>query len=276
MTWICGVDEIASETQISEGWTYAVLPIEATSAIDAAVSGCETKTFHGKKFKKQRAADYELFLNAVRTELLNHAGAHLTFTLLETKWKNQFLALTNTIVSGGLQGAGITDPVAISIAKHLFPGLATLQRLTCTTPTSIIGVEIDSDSVSAKLALSSVTVSGRTIATAKILGFAYEAYRKKLFPSSPQLGDNGILALNDAKSRAVQAADVFGNFALSYIFVQLGHTSKSRAVKAEIFERVFSSEITPGPIHTVATLTGPTNNDIQLTQPGGLTLRIGS
>lgn len=275
MPWICGVDEIASETQISEGWTYAVLPIAATYAIDAAVSGCNVKTFHGKKFKKDQAADYELFLSAIRTELLNHAGAHLTFTLLESTWKSQFLASTSAIVSGGLQGAGITDPVAISIATHLFPGLATLQRLTSATPTPIIGVEIDSDSVSAKLALSRVAVSSQTIATGKILGFAYEAYRKKLFPSSPKLGSDGILALNDAKSRAIQAADVFGNFALAYMFVQLGHKSKSRVVKAGIFEHVFSSEITPKPIHAAATLTGLTNNDIQLTQPGGLTLRIG-
>jgi hypothetical protein len=139
-----------------------------------------------------------------------------------------------------------------------------------------MSIEIDSDNVSAKLALNGVVISGQTIATAKILGFAYEAYRKKLFPSSPQLCSNGICALDDAKSRAIQAADVFGNFALSYIFVQLGHPSKSRALKASIFERVFSNEITPGPIHTTATLTGPTNNDIQLTQSGGLTLRIGS
>lgn len=275
MPWTAGVDEVGSETQISEGWTYAVLPTAAIAAIDAAVSSCSVKTFHGKKFKKNQAADYEMFLNAVRTELLNNAEAHLTFTLLEATWKNQFLVSTSGIVSGGFQAAGITDPVAINIAKHLFPGLATLQRLTLTTPAPVINIEIDSDSVSAKLALSSVAIAGKRIATAKILGFSYEAYRKKLFPCSPKLGDNGILVLDDAKSRAIQAADVFGNFALAYIFTQLGHGSKSRAVKAAIFQRVFSQEITPGPIHTAATLTGPTNNDILLTQAGGLTLRIG-
>lgn len=276
MTWVCGVDEIASETQVSEGWTYAVLPIAAVSAIDAAVSGCGVKAFHGKKFKTNQASDYEFFLNTIRTELLNHNGAHLTFTLLEATWKNQFLASTRNIVSGGFQGAGITDPVAISIAEHLFPGLATLQRLTSQTPSAGIRIEIDSDSVSAKLARNSVVVSGKKMATAKILGFAYEAYRKRLFPSSPQLLSNSILVLDDAKSRAIQAADVFGNFALAYIFFQLGHKSKSRTSKAKIFEQVFNGEIMPGPIHTATMLTGPTNNDIQLAHSGGLTLRIGS
>jgi len=276
MYWVSGVDEIASETQVSEGWTYAVLPVAAISAIDGAVSGCGVKTFHGKKFKKGQASDYELFLNAIRAELLKQDGAHLTFTLLEATWKNQFLASTKTIVSRGLQGAGITDPVAIEISEHLFPGLATLQRLTSTMPGTIIGIEIDSDSVSEKLALNSLVISGKTIATAEILEFAYEAYRKKLFPGSPQLCGNGISALSDSKSRAIQAADVFGNFALAYIFVQLGHPSTSRAVKANIFERVFGNEITPGPIHAAAALTGTTNNDIQLKQSGGLTLRIGS
>lgn len=82
MNWIAGIDEIGSETQMSEGWTYAVLPDVGISAIDSAVSACTVKTFHGKKFKKREAADYEAFLNAARCELLKHQDAFLTFTLL--------------------------------------------------------------------------------------------------------------------------------------------------------------------------------------------------
>lgn len=275
MCWIAGVDEIASETQVSEGWTYAVLPDAAVSAIDSAVANCNVKAFHGKKFKKSQKADYEKFLSAARSELLKHQNSFLSFTLLEISWKNQFLAFANRLVDGGIQGAGVTDPYALAIAKHLFPGLITFQRLAASANLAAIEIEIDSDDISKKLAQSNFSVKGKSIPTAKLLGWAYEAHRKKQFPASPTLGAGGIRALTDAKSRAIQVADVFGNFALSYIFIQLGHTSKTRKMKAEIFERVFGGEITPGPISTAAKLSGATKNDIELTQPGGLTLRLG-
>lgn len=275
MCWVAGVDEVASETQISEGWTYAAFPDVAIAAIDSAVSGCSVKTFHGKKFKKAQEADYETFLAAVRNELLQHQNSFLTFTLLETSWKSDFLGFASRLITGGIQGAGVNDPDALSIANHLFPGLATFQRLTCCINLPAIDIEIDSDDISKKLAQSSISAKGKSIPVAKLLGWAYEAYRKQQFPTSPALGTRGIQALSDAKSRVIQVADVFGNFALSYIFIQLGDTSKTRKVKAEIFERVFSSEITPGPILGAAKLSGPSGNDIELTQPGGLTLRLG-
>jgi len=98
MNWVAGVDEVASETQMSEGWTYAVLPDVAISAIDSAVSSCSVKTFHGKKFKKAQAADYETFLAVARAELLNHQNAFLTFTLLEISWKTQFLGFASRLI----------------------------------------------------------------------------------------------------------------------------------------------------------------------------------
>lgn len=274
MSWVAGVDEIASETQLSEGWTYAVLPDVAISAIDSAVSGCSVKAFHGKKFKKSQEADYETFLTAARSELLKHQNAFLTFTLLDVSWKDQFLGFANRLISGGIQGAGVSDPNALAIAKHLFPGLITFQRLTVNANLAAIDIEIDSDDISKKLARSSISIKGHSIPAAKLLGWAYEGHRKQQFPTSPALGTGGIQALADAKSSAIQVADVFGNFALSYIFIQLGHTSKTRKVKADIFQRVFS-EITPSPILSAAKLSGSTMNDIELTQSGGLTLRLG-
>lgn len=276
MNWVAGVDEVASETQMSEGWTFAVLPDAAILAIDSAVSGCNVKTFHGKKFKKAQAAEYETFLAAARTELLKQQNAFLTFTLLEISWKTQFLAFANRLITAGIQGAGVNDPDAIAISTHLFPSLITLQRLTSNANLPAIDIEIDSDNISKRLAPSSISTKGKSIPTAKLLGWAYEAHRIQQFPASPKLGPNGVLSLADAKSRAIQVADVFGNFALSYIFFHLGHTSKSRTVKSDIFGSVFSSEIAPGPILSLVKLSGPTMNDIELTQPGGLTLRLGS
>lgn len=175
-----------------------------------------------------------------------------------------------------MQGAGVSDPEAAKISEHLFPGLITFQRLTVAARAPEIDIEIDSDSISEKLEHDTVSAAGKSISKAKLLGWAYEAYRKQQFSGSPKLGNGGIRALADAKSRAIQVADVFGNFALSYIFVQLGHTSKTRVIKADILARVFGNEIAPGPITSATRLSGPTTNDIELTQPGGFTLRIGT
>lgn len=274
MHWIAGIDEVASETQVSEGWTYAVLPSVALSAIDSAVSHCRVKTFHGKTFRKAQAADYETFLVAARNELLNYPDAFLTFTLMDISWKSQFLAFSRGLIVGGMQGAGVTDSSVVAIVEHLFPGLITFQRLAATSSLDSVDIEIDSDDISAKLVSSKASIARKSVPTGLLLGLAYGSYRKQRFPTSPQLGSGGIHALADAKSRAIQLADVFGNFALAYIFVQLGHATTGRQLKADILGRVFGSSLSPSPIQAAAILAGPTNNDIQLTQPGGFTLEF--
>ncbi len=275
MNWIAGVDEVGSETQISEGWTYAILPDIAISAIDRAVSSCDVKNFHGKKFKKAQESQYETFLSAARDELIKHQNSSLTFTLLNLSWKSTFIDFSNRLVSGGLGGADVNDSDALAIAQHLFPGLITFQRLTASSNLEAIDIEIDSDDIAKKLSLKTVLINGRSVPVANLLCWAYEAHRKQRFQGSPRLGTGGIRALSDAKSRAIQLADVFGNFALSYIFVQHGNQSKSRIVKAGKFERVFGNEIKPGPILSDTRLSGKNLNDIEISHSGALTLRLG-
>lgn len=275
MNWIAGVDEVGSETQVSEGWTYAILPDIAISAIDHAVSSCNVENFHGKKFKKAQESQYETFLSAARNELLKHQNSFLTFTLLDLSWKSEFIEFSNRLVSGGLGGAGVNDSDALAIAQHLFPGLITFQRLTASSNLEAIDIEIDSDDISKKLSLNTVLTNGRSLPVANLLRWAYEAHRKQQFQGSPRLGAGGIRALSDAKSRVIQLADVFGNFALSYIFAQHGDQSKSRIIKAKIFERVFGNEIKPGPILSATRLSGKSLNDIEIFHSGALTLRLG-
>lgn len=273
MELLAAVDEVASETQLSEGWTYALLPSSSVAAIDAAVSKCAVTHFHGKRFKKSQAADYQAFLSAGRHELEQAACGTLTFTLLEKSWKTTFVPFAQRLISGSMGIAGVTDSAACSIAEHLFPGLITLQRLADGLPASSIEIEIDSDDVTKQLGANTSMVKGRAISTAKLLTTAYNAHRMKQFPSSPALAPGGLRALSDAKSRAIQLADVFGNFALGYAFFHLGGTSKTRAVKAQVFENVFGDLLNPGAVTAAASLVG--DNDIQLKHSGALTLRIG-
>jgi hypothetical protein len=76
-----------------------------------------------------------------------------------------------------------------------------------------------------------------------LLKFFYEAYRKRQFSNSPPLTENGIKALWDEESYLIQAADVFGNFALSYVFKCLGKKSNTNDLKAKLFFEVFREQI---------------------------------
>ena len=273
MKLVAAVDEVASETQLSEGWTYALLPEPSVISIDVAVSGCTVKSFHGKKFKKADEGDYRTLLTAVRRELEQTAPSLLVSTLLERSWKNTLVPFAKQLISDGFALAGLTEPTAIRIGEHLFPGLMTLQRLIDGVSAPRVEIEIDSDDISEKLGLATVQVRGQSLPVAKLLTTAYNAYRKKQFPRSPEVAPGGLRAMKDAKSRAIQVADVFGNFTLAYAFVKLGNTSKTRVVKAMVLEDVFGDILDPGLVRKACTLVG--DNDIQLNYSGGLTLRIG-
>jgi hypothetical protein len=168
--------------------------------------------------------------------------------------------------------AGVTDSLAISIGEHLFPGLIALHRLTNGLSASSVAIEVDSDSISKRLGLSTVEARGHPVSTARLLTAAYNACRERQFPSSPIVASGGLRALKDTSSRAIQVADVFGNFALAYAFVHLGHTSKTRAVKAKVLEDVFGDLLEPAHVTSACGLVG--SDDIQLNQSGQLTLRI--
>lgn len=275
MTWLAGVDDVGSQTQLSEGWAFAILPRSAVSRIDAAVSSLAPAVFHGKEFKPKRDTDsYKRFLEEVRSEVAANPGAQLTFTLQEMTWKNQMRSSVNTVISQAFHNASVPDPNAVKVIQKLFRGLITLQRLTVGSTATALTIELDEDSISTNLATGVITRGQQVTPTARVLQRLYETYRNNYFPSSPELGA-GIVTVNDADSRIVQAADVFGNFALAYIFVELGHTTTGRKKKADIFSEVFKDDLPPSDvIRSNVVLAGPGNEDIQLAHQGGLTLSI--
>jgi hypothetical protein len=91
------------------------------------------------------------------------------------------------LISHSFALANVTEPEAVRIAEHLFPGLMTLQRLIDGIHPFRIEIEIDSDDISKDLALATVHVRGQSVSVAQLLTPAYNAYRKKQFPRSPSL-----------------------------------------------------------------------------------------
>lgn len=237
------------------------------------MSGGSVKSFQGKKFKQTQAAEYEVLLKAIRAELVKEPTSLMLFTIQDLSWKKQFVPFAKRLISGAMKNDGVSDPSVIKIAEHLFLGVIYLQRLIQGRNLCSIELKVDSDSVSEKLKNSAANFGAVSVPTANLLSGAYEAYRKEVFPTSPVMARGGIRVLKDAKSRAIQAADVSGNFALSFLFAKLGHTSKPRAAKAQIFENAFEDLLDTSKIHSAVALAGA--NDIQLINPGGFTLSVG-
>jgi hypothetical protein len=271
---LAAVDEIATETQLSEGWTYCVLPATAFASIQAALRNTSVTHFHGKRFKTPDEAAYRALLSEARRQIEQADRYLLSFTLLDLTWKNQFVGFMERLLGGSMKLAGVSDETCVRIAQRLFPGLATLQRLTSSFPTGeVMDIDLDSDSFTEKINKLDITVNGRSIEAARILAAAYRAHGNLLFPGSPALGSGGIRVISDTKSLPVQVADVFGNFALSYLFCALGDTSTKRALKASIFSDAFGDLLKDIDPTTNATLKC---NDIELGGNGPLTLELGS
>lgn len=91
----------------------------------------------------------------------------------------------------------------------------------------------------------------------------------------PSLGPSGIRIFDDATPRAAQLADVFDNFALSYIFVHLSRTSANRVAKSAIVQHVFAS-FSPTDLPKVLRVLSSNADDLALLQPSGLAFRVGT
>ncbi len=180
---IAALDEVGTETQLSDGWTYAVLPADAVLQFESLISSCRTKNFHGKKFKDSERDDYRSFLCAMRTSLEAAPVGFLAFKLLSRSWRSEYDAFMERLVEGGMLAAGVADQDAAKICRHVFPALGILQRLlgqnSSGLANGLLSIQIDSDDMSARLAQSKVQVRGREIPAGKLLTTAYNAYREK-------------------------------------------------------------------------------------------------
>jgi hypothetical protein len=238
----------------------------------ATVINGKRLTYHGKKFKTAQKTEYETFLKALRREAETTSTSLLAFTLLDTSTWATLVPTLERVVEKSLTTVGAGDAQVVLILQRLFPGLATLQRLSVALKTtSPMDIVIDQDAITKKYGTTTIVVKGKAVQLPRIARTVYEGHRKHLFPKSPPLGAAGIAVMSDAKSVAVQGADVLGNFAMAFARVQLGDPSSKLALKAELFASAFGDLIDTGPLKAGAVLNG---SDIQLLQPGALTLSI--
>lgn len=272
---LVGLDEVATQNQLSSGWTFAILDSLQWKTVDASrhkdAKG-KPMVYHGKKFTQADEQAYRTFLKALRRAAENSNPSLLAFSILDTSMLTALIPMLQRVVHASLVSVGARQPAPIRILQRLFPGLAMLQRLTSSlTGSNEIAIQIDQDNVTKAFATSSVQVNGRSVSLPDLAAKLYEAHRKLQFSSSPVLATSGVAVLADSKSVAVQAADVFGNFAMAFARVHLGDTSARLALKACIFHDAFGDLINTSLLESSAKLRGP---DVELLRPGALTLKI--
>ncbi len=277
---IVGLDEIATETQLSEGWSYLVLPKlqfpKFTVEADKIGSSLSKRVFHGKKFKKQETNEYHRFLLLIRQVAENNLSSLLVFTLMNESWKSKYLPFVGRIVKNSMAQANVLSADAEEQVSKLMPGLLDLQkRLSGLSGSTSVEIELDRDDVTRKFSQTVAIYKPESLSldvkAETILRAIYNGIGKKQFPNSPALSNNGFRVVSDAKSRLIQAADVFGNFAMAYLLVKLGDKSNKREAKAEIFDKVFGDLLTDD-LSKSAKLSS--NGEVELLSNGALTLEI--
>jgi hypothetical protein len=271
---LAGLDDVASETQLSEGWAFVVLTQGAAArlATQLQTSSGKRPHFHARKFKSVDATSYENFLKSLRTEAESSSTVVLAFTLMDLTWKDQFIPFLDNLIQKGVGSYNGVSQQAVVQLQRLFPGLATLLRMLKDVGRDYdLEVEIDNDSLTESFDGAEVVIDGARMPMRRVLSAVYRSYGSRIAPNAPVLLDGGIRVVSDSKSIVVQAADVLGNFAMSYAFMKLGRPSKKIRLKGEIFERVFGDLVAHVDIPAMTRLVG---NDLQLVEPGSLTLHM--
>lgn len=271
MELVAGIDETASETQTSDGWTYCVLTDDAAQHLVAdhanILARGTVKSFHGKKFKAHLAQEYRDFLSAIRLRSENAARRLLALKLMDETWKTEFVPFIHRVTANAIAAVGLANPSALAAINRIMPAIAELQRLLRDVGSSeVISLEIDRDSVTKKLPTLTFSRGATEASAEKVLRGLYAGFAKKNHPDAPALSPAGVRIVSDTNSVIVQAADVFGNFALAHASSVIGHGSKKLALKSKIFADIFGDDLTG--TSAAAEIALSSNNELQIAQSG--------
>jgi hypothetical protein len=272
-----GVDEIATETQKCDGWTYFCLPevhvadfvAEAQAIIDAS----SLHAFHGKKFKVGHSDEYRAFLKLIRKYQEKSLQALSVNTLLADSMKVDLDAFGLRILTKIIEKVGLPPGPAVTLLSPYVAPLLSLARISNKLGSNLVmQVEMDACEQLKDLDQTVYKVRGKPISGHVLLKGMYNGFAKMKFPKAPLLPNNGICVMKDSKSFLIQAADVLGNFSMAYVFVKLGKKSKSKEAKAALIEEVWGDTIEAFDFSSKVSLVG---EDLVLCDgQAGLTFRI--
>lgn len=275
---IAGIDDLGTTTQISEGWAYFVIEEELLEQFSVEANGLLTgialDTFHGKDYKRRFKDKYLEFLKLCRKYSEQSKVSLIAVVLQNQEWKNQYIPFCQRVIRNVYEQNAIKNEELILSAQFLTSPLFTLQNLTKNLSSDIpISIIIDSHKNTSTFNNLELEIGPVKIKANKLLGTMYNGYRKLQFPNSPELLNDTIKVTKDDNSYAIQAADIIGNFSLSYIQKKLGHSSQTIDDKAEIFSEVFGDKFNHVNLENDIELTE--TKEIKLKYDGQQTLSFG-
>ena len=239
-----GVDDIATETQKCDGWTYFCLPeVYVNEFSDEArkiIASSKLSIFHGKKFKVGHAGEYLAFLELIRKYQIKSMQTRAVNVLFSADFKAELQKFGGRLLPQVLNHGGVQSKVTTDLLLPYLAPLFTLARVAeGLAQNCIMQVEMDECNQLGNLGQHVHEKMGIPIEAHVILKAIYNGYAKKQFPKAPLLSDDGISVVRDTNSFLIQAADVIGNFSMAYVFVRLGKKSKTKEAKAALIEKVF-------------------------------------
>lgn len=84
---------------------------------------------------------------------------------------------------------------------------------------------------------------------------------------------DGLRVLRASQNQLLQATDVLGHFFLAHAYYCLGDQSKSRRMKAELFEEIFADTFSQSSPEKHLFIS---NGELQLVEPGVYTFSFGA
>jgi hypothetical protein len=276
---VAGLDDIATENQLTSGWSFIVLPKteaaqfapQAQRLLPSGVPKFHAREFNSKDVSQCQA--YKDFLSLLRETAEASPACLLACSLNDQTWHNDLTSFAARIVPNVFAALGVTDKNVLAGAVDAAPLLFTLSRLLEPSSAALSSLEIDQNTVTGRFASRAVSVNGSSMPATQLLALLADAYRKQLFPQSPSIRRSSVSIVNSRTSFLVQAADVLGNFSMNYLIRNLAPTTSGRTQKAQIFETVFQDLLPETRFGQLASLSG-SQLELALKNPCALTFKI--
>lgn len=273
-----GIDEIATETQLSSGWCYFFIRnnefLNMKSEVDALLKTANLRSFHAKKFKESETTYYENFLQIIRKYIQDSNPSIISSILNNPSWNDEYIRFCEKLFSEVLQTVGANHSDFINVLKRFIPPLFQLQSLTRKLEGEYeFFIEIDSDDVKERYPFLKTKIKGYEFNSSFFLEKFLNHYQNVQFPGSPRLAKDGLQVIKDQRSILIQAADTIGNFSNAYIFYKLGNKSKKRVLKGKIFNDVFGDRFSHVDFNKEIEMVN--NNDLKLKKNGAFSLTFG-
>jgi hypothetical protein len=179
-----GLDDIATERQLTSGWSFIVLPkgeVAQLAAKAQALLPSGVLEFHAAELKTQNRSHcqaYEDFLYLLRKTAEAAPGCLLASTLNNQTWHHALTSFAARIVTNVFGTVGVTDSDVVKGAVEAAPSLVTMVRLLKTPSAVLSSLEIDESTNMGRFGVRSIVARDVSMQATELLARVVDGYRK--------------------------------------------------------------------------------------------------